>query len=91
MLADFLRTLDFVPSRFDRDVCMRLRDDKTGYDYICTRVSGFKIAAKDLTIWIDRIASVFLIKEHGPHVYYLRNEYTYHNRKYIRAYDVQAY
>ena len=29
MLAYFLRTLEFTPSRFDRDIWMRLRDDKT--------------------------------------------------------------
>ena len=50
MLADFLRTLEFTPSHFDRDVWMRLRDDKTGYDYICTHVVDFKVVAKDPSI-----------------------------------------
>ena len=50
MLADFLRTLDFAPSRFDRDVWMRLRDEKLGYDGICTRVDDFKIVPNDPNI-----------------------------------------
>ena len=59
MLADFLRTLGFLPSRFDRDVWMRLRDTKDGYDFICTHVDDFKVVAKDPDIWIERIASFF--------------------------------
>ena len=50
MLVNYLRTLDFKLSRFDRDIWMILRDDKTGYDYICTHVDDFTIAAKDPTI-----------------------------------------
>ena len=34
ILADFLRNLGFVSSRYDRDVWMRFRDDKTEYYYI---------------------------------------------------------
>ena len=57
MLANFLRTLGFVPSRYDRDVWMRLRNNKTGYDYICTHVDDFKVVAKKPSYWIDHIAS----------------------------------
>ena len=78
MLADFLRTLFFVHSRFERDVWMRLRDTKDGYDYMYTHVDDFKVIAKDLDIWIERIASIFLIKEYGPRKYYLGNDYKYH-------------
>ena len=38
LLADFLRSMGFVPCRYDRDVWLRLREDETGYDYICTHV-----------------------------------------------------
>ena len=62
MLADFLRTLEFTTSRFDRDIWMRLMDDKTGYDYICTHVDDFKAVAKNPSVWIGIILSVFLIK-----------------------------
>ena len=84
ILVDFLRTLDYLPSRFDRDIWMRLRDDKSGYDYICTHVDALKIVAKDPTIWNDRIAAVCLIKEHGARSYYLGNDYTYHDGKRYR-------
>ena len=47
LLADYLRSLGFTPSRYDRDVWMRLRDKKDGYDYICSHVDDFKIVAKD--------------------------------------------
>jgi hypothetical protein len=41
LLADFLCTLGFTPSRFNRDVLMTLQDDETGYDYIYTHVNDF--------------------------------------------------
>ena len=43
ILADFLCTVDFTPSRYDRDVWMRLQDDLSGYSYICTHVDDFKV------------------------------------------------
>jgi hypothetical protein len=91
LLADFLRTLGFTPSRFDRDVWMRLRDDETGYDYICTHVDDFKVVAKEPMIWIDRIASAFLIKEHGPRKYYLGNDYVFHEEHNIWTYGCKTY
>ena len=91
LLADFLRTLKFTPSRFDRDVWMRLRDDETGYDYICTHVDDFKVVAKEPEMWIDRIAGAFLIKEHGPRKYYLGNDYTYHAEHDIWTYSCATY
>ena len=90
-MTDFLRTLDFTPSRFDRDVWMRLRDDKTEYDYICTHVDDFKVVAKDPSIWIDCITSLFLIKKHSPRNYYLGNNYTYHSGQDMWTYGCQTY
>ena len=78
LLADFLQECGFNPTRFDRDVWMRLRDDKSGYDYICTHVDDFKFVAKDPGMWIDRISSTFFVRESGPSSYYLGNDYTYH-------------
>jgi hypothetical protein len=69
LLADFLRSMGFQPSRFDRDVWMRLRDDNNGFDYICTHVDDSKVVGKDPMVWIDRITGAFLIKEHGPRNY----------------------
>ena len=47
MLVDSLRTLVFVPSRFDRYIYVRLRDPTDGFDFICTYVDDFKVIAKD--------------------------------------------
>ena len=47
MLVDFIRTLFFVPSRFGRDIYLRLRDPTDGFDFICTHVDGFKDVAED--------------------------------------------
>ena len=53
---------------------MWLLEIKDGYDFICTHVDEFKVVAKDPDIWIKRIASISLIKEHGPRKYYLDND-----------------
>ena len=91
LLADFLRTLGFKPCRFDRDVWIRLRDTNDGYDYICTHVDDFKIVAKDPNFWIEKIASNFLIKAHGPRQYYLGNDYKYHDNDDIWTYGCHTY
>ena len=91
MLVDFLRTLGFIPSRFDRDIWMRLRDSKDVFDYICTHIDDFKVVEKDPQMWVDRIATVFLVKEHGPRNCYLSNDYTYHDDQDAQIYGVQTY
>ena len=68
LFSNFLRTLGFHPTRFDRDVWMRMRDTKDGYDYNCTHVDDFKVVAHDAQMWIDRIASIFLIKSHDQKI-----------------------
>ena len=73
--AEFLRSMGFVPTRYDRDVWMRLRDDGGGYDYICTHVDDFKIVAKDPYRWLNMIKETFMIKSAGPPEYYLGNDY----------------
>jgi hypothetical protein len=73
--ADFLRQLGFVATRYDRDVWMRLRDSKDGYDYICTHVDDFKVAARDPDIWIQQISSVFTLKTAEDPDYYLGLNY----------------
>lgn len=83
LLADFLRSMGFKPTRFDRDVWMRLRDTN--------HVDNSKVIAKDPMMWIDRIAGAFLIKEHGPHKYYLGNDYTYHEGQDIWTYGSHTY
>ena len=91
MLADFLRTLEFTPSRFDRDIWMRLRDEQTGYDYIFNHIDDFTVITKNPPVWIGRIASMFFIKEHVPRNYYLGNNYTYHSGQHMWTYGCQIY
>jgi len=91
LLADFLRTIGFIPSRYDRDVWMRLRDDLSGYSYICTHVDDFKVVCTNPEMWIDRIASVFLVKSHGPRDYYLGNDYFYHEDMDVWTYGTKTY
>ena len=66
LCADFFRTLGFHPTRFDCDTWMRIRDTKEAYNYISTNVDGFEVVAHDTRMWINRIASTFLVKSHGP-------------------------
>ena len=75
--ADFLRSLGFAPTRYDRDVWMRLREEKNGYDYVCTHVDDFKIVAKDPERWKSLISAAFLLKSIGPPAYYLGNDYNF--------------
>ena len=75
--ADFLHSMGFHSARYDRDVWMWMREDKTGYDYICTHVDGFKIVARNPNRWLTQISGVFLLKSTGPPSYYLGNDYVW--------------
>ncbi len=83
MLADFIRSMGFKPTRFDRDVWMRQRDTNDGYDYICTHVDDFKIVAKDAMHWLKLIKDRFLVKESGEPSYYLGFDYEKVGNRYI--------
>ena len=75
--ADFLRSLGFFATRYDRDVWMRAREEGDGYDYICTHVDDFKIVARDPDRWKSQISAAFLLKSIGPPSYYLGNDYNF--------------
>ena len=75
--ADFLRSLGFFATRYDRDVWMREREEKDGYDYVCTHVDDFKIVARDPERWKSFISAAFLLKSIGPPAYYLGNDYNF--------------
>ena len=75
--AEYIRGLGFKPVRFDRDVWMRLRDTKDGYDYLCTHVDDFKIVAKNPTHWMTKIQAKFVLKSVGPPSYYLGTNYNW--------------
>ena len=53
--------------------------ETSGYYYICTHGDEFKVIAKNPSIWIEKIASAFIVKWHGARNYYLDNDYTYHD------------
>ena len=96
LFADFLRGLGFKPTRFDRDVWMRLREptddaSSSGYDYICTHVDDFKIVAKDPERWMNHIEQTFLVKESGVRDYYLGNNYKYHDGQDMWTYGCDSY
>ena len=75
--ADFLQSMGFHSARYDHDVWMRMHEDGTGYDYICTHMDDFKIVARDPDHWLTQISGVFLLKSTGPPSYYLGNNYVW--------------
>ena len=91
LLADFIRSLGFKPSRYDRDVWMRLREEGDGFDYICTHVDDFKVVAKQPEMWLNFIKGAFLVKESGPRKYYLGNDYTYQEKSRLWTYGGATY
>jgi hypothetical protein len=72
--AGFLRGMGFFACRYNRDVWLREREERDGYDYVCTHVDNFKIVARDPTRWQTQISAAFLLKSIGPPVYYLGND-----------------
>ena len=74
MLSDFIRTLGFVPTRYDEDVWIRQREAKDGYDYICTHVDDFMIVARNPQRWLDPLQQHFVIKHAGKPKSYLGND-----------------
>jgi hypothetical protein len=75
--ADFLRSLGFHTAGYDRNVWMHKREEKDGYDYICTHVDDFKSIARDPDCWQLLISATFILKSVGPPSYYLGNDYSY--------------
>jgi hypothetical protein len=68
--------MGFIASRYDQDVWFHVCEDKSGYDYICTHVDDFKIIAKDPWKYMKIIQSQYiLVKDIGPPLYYLGNDY----------------
>ena len=85
-LADYLRSLDFFPSRCDRDVWIRMRESKNGYDYVCTHVDDFKVVAEDANRWCKCIGLKFQLKIVEKPRYYLGANYSYSEKN--KAYHV---
>ena len=77
-----LRSIGFSPTRFDRDVWIKLADSGDLYEYICTYVDDFLIASKKPDVIMDLIKKEYHIKGEGPPEYYLGNDYKTHNSRY---------
>jgi hypothetical protein len=74
--ARTLHTLGFNPPRFDNDLWIRERTDKSGYDYISTYVDDFLITAKDPWFYMKKLQEIYLIKEPKTPYFYLGATYT---------------
>ena len=70
---------------------MYSRDVSDDCNYICTHVDNFKVIAKDTNMWVDRITSIFLRKECRARIYYLDDDYTYHDTEGMWTYGCQIY
>ena len=76
-----LRSIGFTPTRFDRDVWIKLNKSGDHYEYICTYVDDFMIASKAPDIIMGLIKKEYHIKGEGTMEYYLGNDYrTYKGR-----------
>jgi hypothetical protein len=67
--------MGFVALHSDQDVWLCVHEDKSGYDYICTHVDDFKIVTKDPWKYMKIIQSQYIVKDIGPPLYYLGNDY----------------
>jgi hypothetical protein len=74
--AQTLYSLGFEPTRYDSDVCIKERHDKSGYDYICTYVDDFLIVAKDAWHYMRKLQKVYNIKDPKHPDIYLGALYT---------------
>ena len=50
MLEDFLRTCDFTPSFFNKNIWMKISDTKDGYDYIYRYADDFKVVSENPSV-----------------------------------------
>ena len=58
---------------------MCLRKDESGYAYMSIHLDGFMVIHTYPKMLIERISAVFLVKSHRPPVYYLGNDYQFHD------------
>jgi hypothetical protein len=73
--AQTLRSMGSIVLHSDQDVWFRVCKEKSGYDYICTHVDDFKIVAKNPWKYMMIIQSQYMVKDIGPPLYYLGNDY----------------
>lgn len=64
-----------MPTRYDPDVWIREREDKSGHDYIGTHTDDLMIVAKDPKRWMNAIQAVYTVKSIGPPEFHLGCDY----------------
>ena len=69
-----LRHIGFAPSKFDRDVLIKLAKSGDHYNYICTYVDDFMIASKAPEGVMEIIKKEYYIKVEGPPDCHLGND-----------------
>eukprot|EP00957_Ditylum_brightwellii_P015114 1139773-Ditylum_brightwellii.AAC.1 len=69
-LSDTLRAMDFLPTRFNRDVWIRLSKSGHTYEYICMHVDDFCIFSIAPDVVMKQIQVVYKVKSVGPPEYY---------------------
>ena len=60
------------------DVWILPRDSKDRFDHISTHLYNFKVVVKNVTMFNDKTALVFLANKYVCRSYYLGSDYTYH-------------
>jgi hypothetical protein len=82
--SNSLRSYGFQPTRYDRDVWYRKSEDGPHYEYVCTHVDDFKVAAKaeGLKSIMEKIKAEYSVRGDGPLEYYLGNDYKMYNGMY---------
>ena len=73
--ADTLRSIDFVPTRYDQDVWICKSNDGLHYEYVCTHLDDFMIVSKKPEVVMEQLKMVYLVTSEGPPDYYLGNDY----------------
>lgn len=72
--SDTLRDLELSPTRFNKDIWIRLSEDTSHYEYLCTHVDDFMIVSTNAERVMESIQAVYTVKSVGPPKYYLGND-----------------
>ena len=67
-LSTTLRNIGLAPTRFDRDVWIKLAESGDHYEYICTYMDDFMIASKIVHICTDVLIVITRLGPLDPNV-----------------------
>eukprot|EP00957_Ditylum_brightwellii_P168657 12837078-Ditylum_brightwellii.AAC.1 len=74
-LSDTLQSIDFLPTRFDRDVLIRFNKETKTYEHLCNHVNDFCIFSKQVQKIVEQNQAVYTVKSIGPPDCYLDNNF----------------